>query len=239
MSVCTFYLHIHIILVLRRVLFYCFFFLLNKFCSLMRWASGHMLSTALKWISLLDLTHESVMRSICSLMIKVIYFCIDFSIFFTPISILVALVFLLKGIVKPFKQPVAVYYCEKSYKAELMAEEVKALITQLNEQKMSVKVIVNDGGSNMILLRKLLCGDAKWFTVNSQHVCNRKILSLTIVWIFHIKRISIKFWKNALLLCLCRPSFFLNMFNICPYNVCSWTRGHYPQFKITVNEKSN
>lgn len=121
------------------------------------------------------------------------FFCIDFSIFFTPISILVALVFLLKGIVKPFKQPVAVYYCEKSYKAELMAEEVKALITQLNEQKMSVKVIVNDGGSNMILLRKLLCGDAKWFTVNSQHVCNRKILSLTIVWIFHIKRISIKF----------------------------------------------
>lgn len=62
---------------------------------------------------------------------------------------------------RPFKQPIASFYCEKSYNVELMEKEIREAIKQLHDAKIFVKVIINDRGSNMISVRRSLCGDGE------------------------------------------------------------------------------
>lgn len=44
-----------------------------------------------------------------------------------------ALVFLVKGIKRPFKQPITSFYCDKRYNVDLMENEIREAVNQLHD----------------------------------------------------------------------------------------------------------
>lgn len=104
-----------------------------------------------------------------------------------------ATVIMVKGLYSDWKQPIAYFFIESQFRAELLISNIQKCVIQLSDWGLYVDALITDMGSNFIKLSNLLkiTHSKPYFTVE-----NKKIM-----YIFDTCHL-IKATRNNLIMCL-------------------------------------